>query len=145
MAHRARASRHGHRLERHGAEVAVTAWAPTRAACIAEAMLTLATQRGTPPPSVVVTRPLEVRSRSAARLLATALGEAISLLESEGLVPIRARLRDESATTVHGEVDLVPLAYATLRVAAPKAVSHHDLLLEADDGEGWLAHAVIDL
>lgn len=138
-------------MREHTADVVIEAWAPTRAACLEEAIAALAEtySEANPRAAPDVTRQ---RRRLGWRhddadgedLLADLLDDAITRLDCDGLVTVAAELTDAPDGSVTGELVVVPLEAREVTGASPKGVSRSALRLGPDDG-GWSARAIVDV
>ena len=91
------AARRGHRTLPHTADMRVAAWAPTRAECIAEAVLGVAesfTDLGGDPPCRGA-ETLHLEPGPPEDQLLAALDEVIFQLDTTARVPFRAEAREE--------------------------------------------------
>lgn len=134
----------GHRLVPHTADVALTAWAPAKDECVAQAVHALVGSfaefaefgGAVPRESVSVT----VDPTSEGDLLVSVLDEVIYQVEVHGRVPVGV------AFDAPGEVRFatVPLDAVMIVGAIPKAVSLHELRFGRVDG-AWRCHVTIDV
>jgi SHS2 domain-containing protein len=135
---------HGHRTVPHTADVRIEAWAPTREACISEAVsalvATFADTTAATPDGVITT---EVTAESDPDLLVAALDEVIYILDTRGAVPCHTDLTP-GPTGVEMRLEVVPVSAAETVGAAPKAVTLHDLRFEHTDG-GWRCGVTVDV
>lgn len=138
----------GHAVREHTADVLIEAWAPTRAACLEEALAAWVETFAEPPagtPRWDGAVHLHWEGTGADDdLLADLLEEAIARLDTEGLVVTAARLADRPDGSVAGELVAVPLEVVEVTGAAPKGVSRSGLELVREDG-GWSARAIVDV
>jgi SHS2 domain-containing protein len=138
--------RQGHRTMPHTADLRVEAWAPTREACLAEAV------RGLVGSFAVVAgaRPHRTAERHltagpAADLLVAVIDEVIYRLDAEGEIPVSVtvrRARDGGADLL---LTLAALGTAEIIGAVPKAASLHDLRCEPDAAGRWSCSVTIDV
>lgn len=135
----------GHRVLPHTADVALMAWAPSRAECIAEAVRALVASvvdvtRAAPGDGVA----FPIESESDDDLLVAVLDEAIYQMEVHDRVPVDVEVAEHTgggavvhfATVSTGDVELIG--------AVPKAVSWHDLRFGYSGGT-WRCHVTIDV
>jgi SHS2 domain-containing protein len=135
----------GYRLLPHTADVVVQAWAPTRAACLAEAVRGLV--------AVFADTAGVVGSRSVAftlgpagdeELLVRLLEEVIYLVEVDGVVPVDVRVELTPDGGLRGRLDVAPLEAAIVIGPAPKAVAWHELSF-APERTGWRCRVTVDV
>jgi protein archease len=135
----------GYRLLPHTADVVVEAWAPTRMACLAEAVRGLV--------AVFADTAGVVASRSAAFTLAPAgdeellvrlLEEVIYLLEVDGVVSVDAHLEPAPGGELRGLLGVATLEPAMVVGPAPKAVAWHQLSFARGPG-GWACRVTVDV
>jgi SHS2 domain-containing protein len=134
----------GHRSVPHTADIRIEAWAPTRDACIAEAVAGLvASFADTVGAHPVRTATTDLTAGSDADVLVEALDEVIYLLDTQGAVPVDTDVApgsDGPRVRLH----LTPVADVVTIGAAPKAVTLHDLRFDRVDG-GWFCAVTIDV
>ena len=135
----------GHRTLPHTADVVVQAWAPTRAACLAEAVRGLV--------AVFADTGGAVASRSVAftlgpagdeELLVRLLEEVIYLVEVDGVVPVDAHVEPTADGGLRGRFGVTPLEPAMVIGPAPKAVAWHQLSF-APGHSGWVCRVMVDV
>jgi SHS2 domain-containing protein len=134
----------GHRALPHTADIRIEAWAPTREACVAEAVAGLAEAFVSVPDGVTVTPlPVMLPADTDEDALVAVLDEVIYLVETSDVVPVRA---DVGAVTggVRVRFGTVPLDRVELVGAVPKAVTLHGLRLTEEAG-GWTCTVVVDV
>nr|AKG47140.1 putative archease [uncultured bacterium] len=139
-----RVTARGHRAVPHTADVRIEAWAPSRDACLAEAVSALvasfADTSAARPDRVVTT---SVRAETDPDLLVAVLDEAIYVLETRDGLPCAVELAPEpGGLTVRWH--LAPVREVELVGAVPKAVTLHELRFERTDG-GWECGVTIDV
>jgi SHS2 domain-containing protein len=139
----------GHRIVPHTADLALEAWAPDRAGCIAEAVRALVE-------SFADVRRAVPRERlhfcfDAATdedLLVRVLDEVIYQLDARGLVPVGVSVSEPPGDGPGSRAEVrfaaAPAAEAEAAGAAPKAVSLHELRF-ARAGGLWRAHVTVDI
>lgn len=146
----------GHRALPRAADLRIEAWAPDRAACVAEAVAAAVE-------SFVDVGQWRARGRHRtvvwadgdAGILAAVLDEMIFVLETLGVVPVWTRLRPAPRQLRHRigarrpapfrlDFGLVDLADLTQVGAAPKAVSLRGLHLDRRP-RGWTCEVTIDV
>ena len=129
----------------HAADVVVEAWAPTKPACLAEAVRGLV--------AVFADTAGIVASRSVAftlgpagdeELLVRLLEEVIFLVEVDGVVPVGAQVEPTPDGRLRGRFDLAPVEPAMVIGPVPKAVAWHQLSF-APGQTGWVCRATIDV
>jgi protein archease len=137
--------RAGYRLLPHTADLVVSAWAPTAAGCVDQAVRALAASFalvvGWPP-----TRPVEftVTGADDAELLVRVLDEAIYLLDADDLVAIGAQARRTAGGGLAGHFTTVPRSAVQQIGAVPKAISRHRLRFDRAEG-GWRCTVTVDV
>lgn len=134
----------GHRTLPHPADITIEAWGPTREACLAEAVVGLTdsfVDVSNAAPLRTITSELAATNDS--DRLAAALDELIYLLDTEGVVPLDAKV-DIDAETLRLTMPVAPLTDVTLIGAAPKAVALSGLEL-SHTGNHWRCSATIDV
>ncbi len=135
----------GHRFVGHTADTAFEAWGPERGACYAEAVHALVASFADVSHAEAVDRRLvEFGPGSDEDLLVDLLEEVIYLLDTRGLVPVRAELRDREDGGLRGELEFAEVTSVQPSGAVPKAVTYHALEVEAD-AEGWRCHVTVDV
>ena len=134
----------GHRAVPHTADVRIEAWAPSRDACLAEAVAGLvasfADLSAARPDRVVTT---SVTAETDPDLLVAVLDEAIYVLETRDGLPCAVEFAPEPgglAIWWH----LAPVRDVEFVGAVPKAVTLHELRFERTDG-GWECGVTIDV
>jgi SHS2 domain-containing protein len=141
---RLEAGERGHRSVPHTADIRIEAWAPTREACLAEAVAGLvASFLDTAGARSVRTATVDLTADSDTDTLVEVLDEVIYLLDTQGAVPIDTELvpgPDGPAMRLH----LAPVADVRPTGAVPKAVTLHDLRFGSTDG-GWSCAVTIDV
>jgi SHS2 domain-containing protein len=139
----------GHRIVPHTADVALEAWAPSRNACIAEAVRALAeSYTSARPDEASGTVTAAVRACTGPDLLVAVLNEAIFVAEVRGEVPVDASVDDAGGCTGAGAIirfACVPAAGVDVVGAVPKAVSLHELEFGPDSSGGWRCHVTVDV
>jgi protein archease len=135
----------GYRLLPHTADAVVEAWAPTRAACLAEAVRGLvavfADMAG-----VVASQAVMFRLGAAAdeELLIRLLEEVIYLVEVNEVVPVDVRVELAPEGGASARLDVAPLEPAMVIGPPPKAVAWHELSF-ARRRTGWLCRFTVDV
>jgi SHS2 domain-containing protein len=134
----------GHRMLPHTADLALEAWAPARAECIAEAVQALvesfADVRAAIPDQTVTCSYQEAADQD---LLVSVLNDVIYQAEVHGRVPVDISVT-ESAGTVDVRFAAAPLAGADITGPLPKAVTLHELSFARTDGQ-WRCHVTVDI
>lgn len=138
----------GHRFLAHTADVIVEAWAPTRAACIAEVLRAfgelvvgeLPSEMGTP--SVITSQiPVRIEGANDAELLALAVEEAIFVMDTKNVIPIRATLADADSA-LKGELYVAAVSDVEILGAAPKGIV---VTTFGKDADLWRAKVILDV
>lgn len=134
----------GHRVVPHTADVVLEAWAPTREACLAQAVQALAASfvdaRGAPTRPV----PFTVRPDTDDELLVRLLDEVVFLVDARDLLPLTADVAAASDGGLTGTFAAAPIETVEVVGAPPKAVAHHGVLLERRR-DHWFARVTIDV
>ena len=134
----------GHRTVPHPADVTIEAWAPTRDACLAEAVIalvdTFADTTHASSSDVVVS---ELTARTDGDRLIAVLDQLIFLLDTEGLIPLAADV-DVEPETVRLRMRVTSIDDAEPIGAAPKAVALSGLTF-GGVGDQWICRATIDV
>lgn len=134
----------GHRSLPHTADARVEAWAPSREACIVEAVAgTVEAFLDTTESLPTAAHEFRVDTGTAEDQLVAVLDEVIHLLDTTGRVPL--------ATVVSATTGGLVVRFDTAEAAAlgqvgavPKAVSLHDLFLGGGAG-GWSCRITLDV
>lgn len=135
----------GHQVLPHTADVALAAWAPTRAECIAEAVRALVESfvdvtEAAPRGSIA----FSIEPESDDDLLVSVLDEAIYQIEVHGRVPVDVELAEDSDGG--GVVHFATVSTDSVEPtgAIPKGVSWHDLRIGCSGGT-WRCHVTVDV
>lgn len=136
----------GFRLLPHIADLTIEAWAPTREACIAEAVAGLVSACGTIHPGAPTQEtPVEfVPEASDEELLVSVLDDVIYHADVEGVLPASLELHRTNDGGLDGVADMVGLDALSEVGATPKAVTRHGLVCAESDGR-WRALVTIDV
>ena len=136
----------GHRIGPQMADLRVEAWAPTREACLAEAV------RGLVDSFAVVAgaRPYRTAERhltadSDADLLVAVMDEIIYWLDAGGEVPVSVAVRRAGDGGVDLALSLAGVDSTEITGAAPKAASLHELRCAPDEDGQWSCSVTIDV
>ncbi len=134
----------GHRVVDHTADEIVTAWGPTREACLEQAALGLID-------SVADVRDVgwchhvEVVLRGTdTELLVGLLDEIIFRLDADDEIPVRVRIRRHGREVVAG-LWMADRRAAVMAGAAPKGVSYSGLMIEEDPSGLWRCQVTVDV
>jgi SHS2 domain-containing protein len=137
-------ARRGHRFVPHTADIRIEAWAPTREACLAEAVAALiasfAEVTGVAPASEVST---EINADRDVDLLVSVLDDVIFLLDTRGVVPARAEV-SAGPSGVTCRFWLAPLDSVEVTGAVPKAVTLHEISFGPRDHH-WACAFTVDV
>jgi SHS2 domain-containing protein len=140
----AHAAERGHRNVPHTADTRIEAWAPTREACLAEAVAGLvasfADTEGAHP-TRTVTADLTVDSDP--DVLVAVLDEVIYVLDTQGSVPLDVEVAPRTGG-IGLRLHLAPAHEVDIIGAVPKAVTLHDLRFDRSDA-GWSCSVTIDV
>jgi SHS2 domain-containing protein len=137
-------ARRGHRFVPHTTDIRIEAWAPTREACLAEAVAALtasfANLTGVAPASEVST---EINADRDVDLLVSVLDDVIFLLDTRGVVSARAEV-SAGASGVTCRFWLAPLDSVVITGAVPKAVTLHEISF-GPHGDHWACAFTVDV
>ncbi|MGW4391740.1 archease [Streptomyces sp. NBC_00063] len=137
-------SLHGHRSVPHTGDLRVEAWAPTREACIAEAVRGMVGSfADLPADASRVARECVVAAADDGRLLVAVLEEVIYRMDASGELPVDATVTPEPGG-VRVQFTMADSSTATQTGAVPKAVALHGLRL-AQDAHGWACRVTLDV
>jgi SHS2 domain-containing protein len=135
----------GHRLLPHTADVIVEAWAPTRDACLRQAVRGLvdvfADVDGVAPSASVA---VSFAPDSGEELLVALLEEVLYLLDAEDVVPVDAALTEGADGGLHGVLLVAPTTAVPQQGAIPKAIARHGLELGQQSGR-WRCKVTVDV
>ena len=135
----------GRRRLPHTADVVIEAWAPTRAACYAEAVGALVeTFADTSAVLVTDAAPLRIGPASDEDMLLALLEEVILLLKVFRMVAAGAVIEEALDGGLGGTLDLAALTGVRLIGSVPKSVSR-DRLAFSFDGELWTCRATVNV
>ncbi|MER7893115.1 archease [Micromonospora sp. NPDC094482] len=138
-------ARRGHRRVPHTADVRIEAWAPTRAACVAEAVTGLVetfadTAGARPGPE----RDHQVPAADDEDLLVSVLDEMIYRMETADELPVTTEVADDPAGGLLVRWRMTQTDAVELIGAVPKAVALHELRFGPDDA-GWSCAVTVDV
>lgn len=138
----------GHRLLPHTADVRLEAWAPTREACLAEAVRALADTvvdtAAAPPPTSSI--PVTLPPTTDIDLLVSLLDEVIYEIDVLGVLALDAHLAvDPEDGALTGHLEVAPLAALPQTGSAPKAITRHRLRFSRDDDGAWRCLVTVDV
>jgi len=136
----------GHRTVPHTADLRIEAWAPTREACLAEAVRGLVDSFAV----VAAARPRHTAERrflagSDEDLLVAIIDEVIYRLDADGEIPAAVTVRPTPDGGVILVLPLAKVSEAEITGAAPKAASLHDLRCAPDAAGRWSCGITIDV
>jgi SHS2 domain-containing protein len=135
----------GHRTVPHTADIRIEAWAPTRDACLAEAVAALVSSfADTTDARPGRTHTAVVPATTDDDLLAAVLDEVIFILDTAGAVPLDLHLDQGPDGLLHIRMSVTPADGLELTGAIPKAVTLSGLHL-THAGERWTCAATIDV
>jgi SHS2 domain-containing protein len=135
----------GHRSVPHTADARIEAWAPTREACVAEAVTAMVeTFADTSAARPTDSASFEVTADTDEDLLVAVLDEVVYLLDTADVIPLATRVEPalEEGYDVHFEV--TGAGQVELVGAVPKAVSLHGLRFEQGP-DGWSCAVTLDV
>lgn len=136
----------GHRTVAHTADLRIEAWAPTREACLAEAVRGLVDSFAV----VAAARPRRTAERrfiagSDEDLLVAVVDEVIYRLDADGEIPVTIAVRSAPDGGVVLSMQLADVGEAEITGAAPKAASLHDLRCAPGPAGRWSCGITIDV
>ena len=136
----------GHRTVPHTADLRLEAWAPTREACLAEAVRGLVDSFAV----VAAARPRHTAERrfiasSDEDLLVVIVEEVIYRLDADGEIPVAVAVRSAPEGGVVLVLPLADVTEAEITGPAPKAASLHDLRCAPDPAGRWSCGITIDV
>ena len=136
----------GHRIVPHTADLRIEAWAPTREACLAEAVRGLVDSFAV----VAAARPRRTAERrflagSDEDLLVAIVDEVIYRLDADGEIPVAVTVRPALEGGVILVLPLADVGEAEIVGAVPKAASLHDLYCAPDPAGRWSCGITIDV
>jgi SHS2 domain-containing protein len=135
----------GHRTLSHTADVIIEAWAPTRDACLAQAVRALVdTFADTSPVSVTRPVPLRILTGEDTELLVALLEEVVYLVDVLAVVPVDAVVHAVDGGGIGGCLDVALLAEVNIVGPAPKGIARSELAIEGGDGL-WRCRAIVDV
>ncbi|WP_026254709.1 archease [Salinispora arenicola] len=135
----------GHRCVPHTADVRIEAWAPTREACVAEAVAALLdTFVDRRPARPTAERTYHAPADQDDDLLVSVLDEVIFRMDTAGELPLRTEVRDDGAGGLHVRWQTTDTGEMELIGAVPKAVSLHELRF-GPDAAGWACAVTVDV
>ncbi|MQA86809.1 MAG: archease [Streptosporangiales bacterium] len=135
----------GHQVLPHTADVALAAWAPSRAECIAEAVRALVESFADvtdAAPGGSIAFPVEPEGDD--DLLVSVLDEAIYQIEVHDRVPVDVEVAEDSDGGGIVRFATVPTDSVEPVGAIPKGVSWHDLQFGCSGGT-WRCHVTVDV
>ncbi|NJP34035.1 archease [Micromonospora sp. HSS6-12] len=135
----------GHRCVPHTADVRIEAWAPTREACVAEAVTALVdsfTDPGGARPAA--DREFHTPPADDQDLLVDVLDEVIFRMDTTGELPLRTEVTDDGDGGLRVRWQTVGTDALELIGAVPKAVALHELRF-GPDGPGWSCAVTLDV
>ncbi|WBB68612.1 archease [Micromonospora sp. WMMD812] len=135
----------GHRCVPHTADVRIEAWAPTREACVAEAVAALVdtftdTTGARPGPE----REFRAPAADDEDLLVSVLDEVIYRMDTADELPLVTEVTDDGAGGLLVRWRMTGTDAVELIGAVPKAVSLHELRF-APDGGRWSCAVTLDV
>lgn len=136
-----RASKRGHRLVGHTADVIIEAWGPTRTACLEEALVAFIES---------FAEPVDPQPRPVATLSVTVDGvdglleEVLFRMDTDGMLPALVTCADPGDGPFVCRLEMCPLQDFSITGAVPKAVSLSGLVFERRGG-GWWCRVLVDV
>ncbi|MGK5740489.1 archease [Micromonospora sp. URMC 103] len=138
-------ARRGHRCVPHTADVRIEAWAPTREACVAEAVTALV-ETFTDPAGALPGPEREFHAPAAADadLLVTVLDEVVFRMDAADELPLTTEVTDDGAGGLLVRWRVTATDAVELVGAVPKAISLHELRF-GRDGDRWSCAVTLDV
>jgi SHS2 domain-containing protein len=133
----------GRAIRAHTADVVIEAWGPSRAACLEEIVLACAEVVAVGPSATTTERRLDVADPGDDRVLVALLGEVLTLLDTEGVVPLAALVRP-AGRSLACVLSVAPLEGVDVVGPSPKGISYEGLAL-GREGSVWRARAILDV
>lgn len=134
----------GHRILPHTADAIVEAWAPTKPACLEEAVVGLvALFAGIDGLAPEGEWPVSLPPAPDDQLLVMLLEEVLAAVDVAGEVPVAAEL-DADGEGVRGVLRTVPASVVDVHGAVPKAIAWSGLEFGRSDG-GWRCRFTVDV
>lgn len=135
----------GHRAAPHTADVAVEAWAPTRAGCLEELVSAFVELFADTSGAVAVREiPFEVAAADDEDVVVALLEDVLVLADANGLVPVDVAVEEEDDGTFSGRFVVAAIADVSPEGAVPKGISRSGLEL-ADAGGVWRSRVIVDV
>ncbi|HZC69808.1 MAG TPA: archease [Jatrophihabitans sp.] len=135
----------GHRNLSHGVDVIIEAWAPSIAACIAEAVAALVdTFVNTSEARETVDYPFRLAVDTPEAALVTVLEEVLYILDMSGQAPVATTISSVEAGLVSGSFTLADVMDRELTGGVPKGISPSGLVL-LEDGVQWTCQFIVDV
>jgi SHS2 domain-containing protein len=129
----------------HTADVRIEAWAPTREACVAEAVTALVeTFVDTAGAGPGAEREFRIPAGDDEDLLVGVLDEMIFRMDTEGELPLTTEVADDDTGGLVVRWRTTDTDAVELTGAVPKAVSLHELRF-AGDADGWSCAITFDV
>ncbi|TDC52510.1 archease [Micromonospora sp. KC207] len=140
-----RGSGRGHRSVAHTADVRIEAWAPDREGCLAEAVPAMVeTFADTTGAGAGTEAGFDVPAGTDEDLLVGVLDEVIFRLETEGVLPVTARVTGTGEGGLRVRWRVVAVDAVELVGAVPKAVALHGLRF-GPGPDGWSCAVILDV
>lgn len=133
----------GHRALPHTADLIVEAWAPSRTACLAEAVRALVdTFADVSTVEATERAPVDVAAGDDADIVVGLLEEVLYVLDVHDAVPVTVSVTESADGGLRGTLGLAPLARVSQTGPAPKGIAGTTLTAE---GAGWVCRATVDV
>jgi SHS2 domain-containing protein len=135
----------GHRALPHTADVILEAWAPSREACIAEAVTGLVdTFVDVSQSRATATHVFRIPVSTDPAALVSVLEEALYVLDMNGQVPIATSISDTDEGVMEGSFTLVDAGDSELKGSVPKGISLSGLEFTSEAGR-WHCRVTVDV
>ena len=140
------AAAQGHRILPHTADLILEAWAPTRAACMEEAVAALVGAfADTSNADVAEPVPVTLDPADNEDLLVGLLEEVLYLVEVLGVVPASVAVVERDDGGLSGFFDVVHIGEVEEIGAVPKAIARGDLTFGPDAEGCWSCRVTVDV
>lgn len=128
----------------HTADVGIHAWDDSREGCFEQATLGVLDIMGALGPGSGERFEIERSARDAGGVLVDWLSEVLYVVDSRDAVATRVELDEVTDALARGAIWIAPRGDETLEGTAVKAITYHQLSVEASD-EGWSCRFFVDV
>ena len=136
----------GHRVRSHTADMIVEAWAPTRVACLQEAVAGVVGAFAEARDDAKGDRvPVELDPGDDGEMLVALLEDVVYAVDALDAVPLAATLHERADGGVSGWLETVPATSVIEVGATPKGVSRSDLSFAEEEKGRWRCRVEIDV